>query len=107
MSRRFWFALALSVASVVLLSQDSAAQPPSPQKPKIKLTPVSDPVPGYGGIGGSGVTVQIIIVVVTTPDSSQQEVKFTGQKYQDVMSRAQNYASDQKAKGNKVKLVSR
>src|SRR5262245_33626808 len=56
MSHRFWLALALSLAAVVLLSQVSSAQDQSPARfgsKSIPLTiPSPTPTPGSGGVLG-------------------------------------------------------
>ncbi|MCI0462404.1 MAG: hypothetical protein L0Z62_36090 [Gemmataceae bacterium] len=113
MSHRFWLTLALSLAAVVLLSQTSSAEAQSFQRPGTKLTPTCPTVPGSGGIGGiggigGGENVQIIIiVVVTTPDGEQQQVRFTGRNYQEVLSRVRSYAASQRARGNSVRFLGR
>jgi hypothetical protein len=101
--------LALVLAAVVLVSQTSSAQAKSHPQVGTKRTPVKDPGCTGGGEGsGGGVNVQILIlVIVTTPSGEQQPVEFKGRNYQEVLSRAQNYAAAQKAKGNSVRFQSR
>ena len=91
MSRRFWFKLALSLASVALLSPVFSVQA-QPPRPKIKPVPVNDPsIPGLGG----GTVQIIIIVIVTTPNGTQERHEVAPANYQ-------KFVSEQNAKGNKV-----